>query len=62
MPNRTTAILGGVAWLALLAAAVGWVLNIIALTHSSFDPVTGMVVLRAFGVVIAPLGAVLGYL
>ena len=45
-----------------LAGIVGWVMNIVTIAQSSFDPITGMLVLRCIGVVLAPLGAVLGYL
>ena len=38
----------------------GWVCNIIELVGSS--EFSGMVVARAIGIVVAPLGAVLGYL
>lgn len=40
----------------------GWVANVVKLVGSSFDPLTGMVVARAIGVFIAPLGSVLGFL
>ncbi len=42
-------------------AIYGWAENIIKLAHMSFDPITGMAILRAIGVVLAPLGVVLGY-
>ena len=42
-------------------AIYGWVENILKLVHMNFDPITGMGVLRAIGVVLAPLGVVLGY-
>ena len=45
-----------------LAGVVGWVTNIVKLFGSSFDPITGEVVLRAVGIFIAPLGAVMGFL
>jgi len=50
----------------LLAAIVGggtygWVSNIVKLTGSSFDPVGGVVVVRAIGIPIVPLGIVMGY-
>jgi len=44
-----------------IAALIGWVLNIVNLCGSSFDPVTGMDVARVVGIFIPPLGAVLGY-
>lgn len=54
-----TAVLGMIA--IFVAAVYGWVMNIVALAGSSFDPLTGLVVIRCFGVFIPPLGAVLGY-
>lgn len=40
----------------------GWVWNIVKLAGMDFGAVTGMLVLRAIGIIAAPLGAVLGYL
>ena len=40
----------------------GWIMNIIAIAGSSFDPLTGTVILRIIGVFIPPLGAVMGFL
>jgi hypothetical protein len=45
-----------------LFGAWGWVWNIVKLVHSTFDPLTGMVVARAIGIFVAPLGAVLGFM
>ena len=45
-----------------IAGIVGWISNLVQLFHASFDPLTGMVVLRIIGVFIPPLGSVLGYL
>ena len=45
-----------------LAAVGGWIMNIVHLFHSASDPITGMFILRCMGVVVPPLGAVLGYL
>jgi len=45
-----------------LVGSIGWVMNIVSLAHSSFEPLTGMVVLRVIGIFVPPLGAVLGYL
>lgn len=47
------------AMMAGAAAVFGWVLNIIKLADSPF--LTGMVVARALGALLAPVGAVLGY-
>lgn len=45
----------------VLVILVGWVMNIIAVVPMSFDPLTGMAVLRVLGIIVPPLGAVLGY-
>lgn len=45
----------------LIAGAIGWVLNLVAIAHTVSDPLTGMFVLRCIGVIFAPIGAVLGY-
>ena len=43
-----------------VVGAVGWVLNVIAVADSV--AFSGMLVLRAIGIFIGPLGAVLGYI
>lgn len=50
------------AYLAFWAALVaGYVMNVVALIGSSFEPLTGFVVARIVGVVVPFLGAVLGW-
>ena len=44
-----------------IGGSIGWVMNIIALIHTNFTPLTGMVVARVIGVFVAPLGAILGF-
>lgn len=46
----------------VVGAIAGWVMNIVTIAHSSFDVLTGMLVLRIVGIFVAPLGAVLGWL
>ena len=43
-----------------IAAVIGWIFNIIAIADSV--AFSGMLVLRAIGVFVGPLGAVLGYI
>lgn len=45
----------------ILASLYGWVMNIVSLIGSNFDPLTGLVVARIVGIFVAPLGIVLGY-
>lgn len=43
----------------IIAGFVGWIMNLVAIAQVT--QFSGMVVLRAVGVFLAPLGAVLGY-
>jgi len=45
----------------LCLGAAGWVMNIIKIVHSVNDPITGMFIARCVGVIVAPVGAVLGW-
>eukprot|EP00873_Tetraselmis_striata_P020737 jgi/Tetstr1/441001/TSEL_029269.t1 len=58
-------MLGG-AWVLIVVGAViggiaGWIMNIVKIVGSVADPITGLLILRCIGVVLAPLGAVLGW-
>lgn len=44
----------------MLAAAIGWCLNIYKLATMGLDPI-GLFVLRIVGLFLAPLGAVIGW-
>lgn len=48
----------------MIAAAIGWVMNIMAIFDLAISDggVTAMFILRCVGVFFAPLGAVLGWL
>lgn len=43
----------------LIAAGYGWVMNIVSLANA--EAFSGLVLMRAVGIIFAPLGAVLGY-
>ena len=45
-----------------IGGSYGWVMNIVKVFGSSFDPIAGQVVLRVVGIFVPPLGAVMGYL
>lgn len=55
-------ILHGFISLFWLTAIGGWIANIVKIFGSSFDPLTAIVVLRCIGIIVAPLGAVLGFI
>ena len=45
-----------------LGGSIGWVRNIIAVTHSDFSSIDGMTVVRVIGIPAAPVGAVVGWI
>lgn len=44
-----------------LVGCIGWVMNILNIIAHISEPITMMLVLQCIGVVVAPLGAVLGW-
>jgi hypothetical protein len=48
-------------WLALLVGVGGWIANIVKLVGMNFDHITGLLIVRAVGIFVAPVGAVLGF-
>lgn len=56
-------VIGGLLAIALTVLGIyGWIANIVALSGSTFDPISGLVVLRVIGIFLAPLGSVLGFI
>jgi hypothetical protein len=45
-----------------IVGAYGWVSNIIKLADTVNDTVTGLVIVRAIGIIVPPLGAVMGFI
>ena len=48
-------------WLLMLVGLGGWVANIVKLIGMDFANITGMLIVRAAGIFVPPLGAVLGF-
>ena len=46
----------------IIAGIGGWIANIIKLSGCNFDPITGILVIRAIGIFVPPLGAVMGFI
>lgn len=44
-----------------IACVGGWIANIWKLCHMDFGGITGMLIARAIGIPVGPLGMVLGY-
>ena len=54
---------GGVVLALIVGACLyGWVMNIVKLAEVIDLPFTGMVILRGIGILVAPVGVVLGYI
>jgi hypothetical protein len=45
-----------------LFGAIGWVWNIFKLVGMNLDPITGMLIVRAIGIFVFPVGMVVGYI
>lgn len=43
-----------------LAVVVGWVINLVEVIQMAFDPVTTLFVIKAIGILVGPLGAIMG--
>lgn len=46
----------------ILGGVGGWVANIVKLVGMDFGSISGLLVVRAIGIFVAPLGAVMGFL
>jgi hypothetical protein len=61
--NKTITNWQLVLWLAIVILSIyGWVSNIVEVFGADFSIVTGKLVLRVVGILIAPVGVVMGYL
>ena len=54
-------IVGVFIFIIVPAAIWGWVLNIAKLVGMNLDPITGLLIVRAIGIFVPPVGAVVGY-
>lgn len=48
--------------LIVLFGVGGWIANIVKLIGMNLDPITGMLIVRAVGIVLLPVGAVVGFI
>lgn len=44
-----------------ILACIGWAMNLVKAVGALGDPITGLFVFRWVGIIVAPLGAILGY-
>ena len=51
----------GTAALIFIAGAIGWVMNIISVATADYTTLDAMEVMRIIGIVVAPIGAILGW-
>ena len=47
--------------LLVLAGGLGWIMNIVKLIGMGLDPITGLLIVRAIGIFVFPVGMVVGY-
>lgn len=45
----------------LVLGLIGWVINIVKIIGAANDPLTGWFIARVIGVIVAPVGAILGF-
>lgn len=60
--QKGSALAGMMFFMVFVFGTIGWVMNIYHLYHAVHAEVWTTVVIRAIGVFMAPLGAVLGYI
>ena len=54
-------LVGVIGVVVILGLLIGWVRNIVIVSQSDFGEVTGFLVVRIIGILVAPIGAVLGW-
>lgn len=47
--------------LVILAGGFGWCWNIVKLIGMNLDPITGLLIVRAIGIFVFPVGMIVGY-
>lgn len=57
----TNLIMGLLAWVVIILAVSGWVMNIVTICSSNFE-LNGMLICRIAGIFLIPLGAILGWI
>lgn len=60
MKKKNTVLMIAVSAIVIVLIA-GWVENIVTIVYTINDPVTKMFILRCVGIIIPPLGAILGF-
>lgn len=56
-------LVGGLLYLVVvILALIGWAMNIGTVVGTSFSPLTGEAVVRVIGILVFPVGAIMGWL
>jgi prepilin-type N-terminal cleavage/methylation domain-containing protein len=45
-----------------IGGGIGWIWNIVKLIGMGLDPITGLLIVRAVGIFVFPIGMVVGYI
>ena len=52
-----------IVWFAIVLAGLwGWIFNVVKIVDTVNDPIAGMFILRCIGILVVPLGAILGFM
>jgi len=59
-------VIAGLLWIGFwvtfwVGGTIGWIINIVKIVHHLSEPLTAMMVFRMVGIIVAPLGAILGF-
>lgn len=46
----------------LILGMIGWIMNIITIFSTMANPISGVFIVRIVGIIVAPLGAIMGWL
>lgn len=58
-PNGVFSVFFGII---LILGMIGWIMNIIAIISTMAGPISGVFIVRLVGIIVAPLGAIMGWL
>ena len=46
----------------LILGMIGWIMNIITIFSTMANPISGVFIIRIVGIIVAPIGAIMGWL
>lgn len=55
-------LMGLFMFVVVVGGGIGWIWNIVKLCSMGFDPLTGLLIVRAVGIFVFPVGMVVGWI